>query len=366
MDKTTDMAPEEFREPTASYLSAERFERERDLISRTPQIVGYSSELPEPGSYCTKTVMDVPVLLSRGEDGTVRAFQNICAHRQSPVASGCGTARRFVCPFHAWVYDTRGAYVGGPGREGFPSMTPGGPGLTELPAAETAGFLWVGLTPGAGPLDVEGFLGDLGPELASWDVHTWTPLGEKVLEAPIDWKLAVDTFGENYHFAKVHESTFATVAKSNCALFDSYGPHYRLVFPLRNITLLADMPEEKWEPLHNFVVIYAIFPNTVLSVTMANGEVIRIYPGKSAGHSVTYHQNATGLPVPDDEAKEGFESIFEFAHSTIRDEDYKLAAALQKNMESGARPELVFGRNEPGLHHRATAIRAALGDAPAQ
>jgi len=43
---------------------------------------------------------------------------------------------------------------------------------------------------------------------------------------PINWKLAVDTFAENYHFATVHRETFATIARSNCAVFDAYGPHH--------------------------------------------------------------------------------------------------------------------------------------------
>jgi len=41
-------------------------------------------------------------------------------------------------------------------------------------------------------------------------------LGEKVLDCPINWKLAIDTFAENYHFATVHKTTFATIARSNC------------------------------------------------------------------------------------------------------------------------------------------------------
>jgi carnitine monooxygenase subunit len=362
MDKTTDMAPAERRQPALSYTSQERFRREREVVAGSPQLVGYSAELPTAGSFCTKTVMDIPVLLTRGDDGAVRAFQNVCSHRQAPVARGCGTAERFVCPFHAWTYDAQGTYVGGPGRAGFPALTADDKNLTELPAADSSGFLWVGLQPGGGPLDIDGYLGTLGPELASWGIGTWTPLGEKVLDSPIDWKLALDTFGENYHFATVHPDTFALVAKSNCALFDSYGPHYRLVFPLRHITDLADKPEDEWEPLHNLVVIYGLFPNIVLSVTVANGEVIRIYPGTGPGHSVTYHQNASPLDLADEETRAGVVSIFDYAHATIRDEDYLLAVEVQKNMASGTRPELVFGRNEPGLHHRHDAIDAALGE----
>ncbi|MBL7492418.1 Rieske 2Fe-2S domain-containing protein [Frankia sp. AgB1.9] len=360
MDKTTDMMPSERVVPATIYTSQELFEREREYVRRAPQLVGYRSELPEPGSYTTKQVMDVAVLLTRDDDGAVRAFQNVCAHRQAKVAEGCGVAERFTCPYHAWSYNKVGALVSAPGRDGFPTAMKGA-GLTELPAAEHAGFLWVGLDPDGGPLDIASHLGDLGPELASWGIGDWNSVGEKVLDAPANWKLALDTFGENYHFASVHQNTFALLARSNCALFDTYGPHHRLIFPLQNITELADKPESEWEPLHNFVVIYAIFPNIVMSVTFINGEIFRVYPGEKAGHSITVHQNATTLDVSDEAGRKGADDIFEYAHSSVRDEDYPLAAKVQANMESGARPNLTFGRNEPGLHHRHACMEEALG-----
>jgi nitrite reductase/ring-hydroxylating ferredoxin subunit len=213
-------------------------------------------------------------------DGSVKAFDNVCLHRQSQVVTGCGTAKRFTCPYHAWTYDNAGRLVGVPGREGVPEVTVKSDGLTELPAAEFAGFLWVALDPldtGA-TLDVAAHLGPLADELDSWGFGRWSPLGEKVLDSPINWKLAVDTFAENYHFATVHRQTFATIARSNCTVFDSYGPHHRLIFPLNTILELDNVPENQWDPFHNMVVINALFPNTVLSVTIANGELFRSTP----------------------------------------------------------------------------------------
>ena len=127
------------------------------------------------------------------------------------------------------------------------------------------------------------FLGPLADELDSWGIGRWAPLGEKVLDCAINWKLAIDTFAENYHFATVHKTTFATIARSNCTVFDSFGPHHRLVFPLNGILDLDDVDEEQWEPLQAMVVIYALFPNIVLSATIANGELFRVYPSEVAG-----------------------------------------------------------------------------------
>lgn len=350
-DRTTDLAPAVHTVSAREYTSIERHEHDIAMLMASPQLVGYASELPAPGAYCTKTVMGRSVLLTRTSTGSVKAFNNICLHRQSQVVSGCGTAKRFSCPYHAWTYDNTGRLVGVPGREGFPSVEVKSDGLTELPAAEFAGFLWVSLDPGA-TLDVSAHLGPLAEELDSWAIGRWSPLGEKILDSPINWKLAVDTFSENYHFATVHRQTFATIARSNCTVFDSFGSHHRLIFPLNSILELDNIPEDEWDPFQNMVVIYALFPNIVLSVTIANGELFRIYPADKPGRSITVHQNSTPLDLSDESVAAGAQAVFDYAHATVHDEDYQLAARLQANLESGASDHLLFGRNEPGLQHR--------------
>ena len=223
--------------------------------------------------------------------------------------------------------------------------------MAELPATECAGFLWIALDPDA-TLDIPTFLGPLADELDSWGIGRWAPLGEKVLDCAINWKLAIDTFAENYHFATVHKTTFATIARSNCTVFDSFGPHHRLVFPLNGILDLDDVDEEQWEPLQAMVVIYALFPNIVLSATIANGELFRVYPSEVPGRSITVHQNSTPLDISEESVAAGAQAVFDYAHGTVRDEDYALVAKLQANLASGVREHLVFGRNEPGLQHR--------------
>ena len=359
-DKTTDLAPAEHTVAATEYTSVERHQRDVAMLMAGPQLVGYASELPEPGSYCTKTVMGRSVLLTRTSDGSVKAFNNICVHRQSQVVTGCGTARRFTCPYHGWTYDNTGRLIGLPGREGFPGVQIRSDGLTELPATEFAGFLWIAMDPDA-TLDVSAHLGPLAGELDSWGIGRWSPLGEKVLDSPINWKLAVDTFSENYHFATVHKDTFATIARSNCTVFDSFGPHHRLIFPLNSILDLEDVPEDQWDPFQNMVVIYALFPNIVLSVTIANGELFRIYPADKPGRSITVHQNSTPLDISEESVAAGAQAVFDYAHATVRDEDYRLVAGLQANLESGARDHLLFGRNEPGLQHRHISWASAVG-----
>jgi hypothetical protein len=100
------------------------------------------------------------------------------------------------------------------------------------------------------------------------------------------------------------------------------------------------------------VVIYALFPNIVLSATIANGELFRVYPSEVPGRSITVHQNSTPLDISEESVAAGAQAVFDYAHGTVRDEDYALVAKLQANLASGVKEHLVFGRNEPGLQHR--------------
>jgi phenylpropionate dioxygenase-like ring-hydroxylating dioxygenase large terminal subunit len=237
-----------------------------------------------------------------------------------------------------------------------------------LPAGEGAGFLWLALDPSA-VLDVAAHLGPLAEELESWAAEPWSPVGEKVLESPINWKLALDTFAENYHLGTVHKTTFAAIGRSNCVVYDSFGPHHRLAEPFHGIVDLDEVPEEQWQPLEKMAVIYALHPNIVLNFVMSSGlgitvcEIFRVEPGDVAGQSVTVHSNSTQLNLADENTAVIAQGAFDFTHTTVRDQDYAVVEKVQANLESGARDHLVFGRNEPGLQHRHMTWSQAVGEA---
>ena len=95
--RTTDLAAAMFRNRVINYSCRERAALEREKLFRDqPIFMGLSTRLPKPGDYLTEDVAGMPVLMTRGADGTVRAFANICRHRGAPLAEGCGNARASV------------------------------------------------------------------------------------------------------------------------------------------------------------------------------------------------------------------------------------------------------------------------------
>lgn len=117
---TTDLAESTLRIDTGRYLDLERHEQEKQLLFREyPQLVGLSCDLPGPNDYFALEVADVPVLVTRNKAGELRAFLNVCRHRGARVMQGRGSARSFVCPYHAWCYDDEGDLIGVPERDAF-------------------------------------------------------------------------------------------------------------------------------------------------------------------------------------------------------------------------------------------------------
>jgi hypothetical protein len=65
-----------------------------------------------------------------------------------------------------------------------------------------------------------------------------------------------------------------------------------------------------------------------------------------------------------EEQREVIANIMQNFCDVIRDEDYTVASRSQVGADSGLIDHLLFGRNEPALHHYHNTFRAELGLEP--
>ncbi|MGD9602794.1 MAG: aromatic ring-hydroxylating dioxygenase subunit alpha, partial [Gammaproteobacteria bacterium] len=210
--------------PATAYTDQALANREWDtFFANHPQVIGLSGELPKPGSYLTTSDFGIPLLATRDADGKFRAFVNACRHRGAHVAAEPrGEASRFVCPFHGWTYRNDGRLMGVRSPEQFGAIDKSCHNLIELPSMERHGFLIVHPKVD-GVLDADVLFDRLAPEIAAWDLGRAEYRGETVLDMPVNWKIANDTFGENYHFASLHKNTLGNLLHSDVATYDEYG-----------------------------------------------------------------------------------------------------------------------------------------------
>jgi phenylpropionate dioxygenase-like ring-hydroxylating dioxygenase large terminal subunit len=288
------------------------------------------------------------VLITRGNDGVLRAFVNSCAHRGAVIVpEGCGRARRFVCPYHAWSYDAHGALVGVYCEEDFGPVDRARHGLVPLPLLERAGFVWVVLDPSS-TLSIEAFLSGYDALLALFELERWKLVAKREIGGP-SWKIAYDGYLDLYHLPILHKNTFGSQFP-NRTLYHAWGPHQRVSSPSPQLLALEEKPESEWPVEALLGGVWTIFPHVSIATFDAGGRgalISQLFPGTNALDSLTVQSYVMDHEPTADE-REAAEKLFELLGYVVREEDYATGLRQQQALLSGARSHVLFGRNEGG------------------
>jgi phenylpropionate dioxygenase-like ring-hydroxylating dioxygenase large terminal subunit len=346
---------------TDAYISTARLAWEREyLFARHPLLVTHASSLVKPGDYVTDDLGFVPLLLTRDEEGRLQAFANLCRHRGARLARGCGhDARAFVCPYHGWCYDLQGQLRNLVPRDGFAGLHRREQGLMRLAVFERHGLVWVVPKTGAS-IDETRWFGELDAELAAYGFAGFSHFETRVLHARTNWKLVIDGFLESWHFNVLHRQTIAPLFLPGLGLVDGFGPHLRVIYPRRSVLQLRGRPESEWDLLKHSVVIYVLFPNTLVNWQGDHLEIWRVFPGKNGvpGECVAEASLYTPTPALTDSAREHWRRNMDLLIRTVVDEDLAVAEDMQRGYEAHVQTQVTFGRHEPAL----ALYHAQLGD----
>lgn len=353
------------KNPTSAYTCPDlALLEQQEFFSRHPQIIGLSGELPEPDSFVTLDDFGVPVLATRDSKGVFRAFLNSCRHRGTMLETDRrGSKSRFSCPFHAWTYRANGELAAIPMSDHFGEVDKSCHGLIELPAVESRGFLWVHPDP-QGVIDADQLFAGLSEDMDSWDFGKLMLAEETSYDMRLNWKLATDTFGETYHFKRLHRNTLAEIFHGDVLAYHTFERNHRMILCTRQIDNYRTMPESEWRINIGGFPVYFLFPNVILNVGPAGLTMVRVYPvpgqpGRSISRLGFYF---------DKDALEADPSMLQARAAAfgnvVESEDYATAETTQRAAESGLLDHVIFGRNEPPLHHYHNTFRLALGMEP--
>jgi anthranilate 1,2-dioxygenase large subunit/terephthalate 1,2-dioxygenase oxygenase component alpha subunit len=189
-----------------------RAELRRIFEGPTWSYVCLESDVEKPGDYRTTFVGEMPVIVVRGAEGEIHAFENRCAHRGALIAlddSGT-TGSHFQCVYHAWTYDLQGSLVGiafekgSNGRGGMPeSFCKADHGPRKLRTALLNGLVFASLSPEVPPL--EEYLGaDVLGRVRRVLHKPVRVMGRFVQALPNNWKLYVENVKDTYHASLLH------------------------------------------------------------------------------------------------------------------------------------------------------------------
>lgn len=121
-----------------------------ELLRRYWQPIALASDLPQDAAPLPIRIMNQDLVLFRDDLGRVGALDRKCAHRCADLVLGRIEDGGIRCPYHGWLFDTRGAVLDQPAEASATSKSR--VKARSYPVHEAAGAFWVYLGPGEPPL----------------------------------------------------------------------------------------------------------------------------------------------------------------------------------------------------------------------
>lgn len=254
--------------PPEYYTSEEFLSLEKEHVFRKEWIcLGHEGEVPNPGDYFTTEIVDEQLLVTRGKDGVIRVFSNVCRHRGNIIAEGRGNAARFSCAYHAWTYaGDDGRLIGAPLMDKVPGFDKTKCSLPSFKTEIWNGFLFVNLSGDAEPLAPR--LAEMEPLIRNYhiDDRNFLYITEDVWNT--NWKSLCENFMEGYHLSATHSKTLHPITPTSLcekipgnSAFTGYKAHYNPNTPERG-PFHPDLTREE----QRFSGLYCIYPGLVFSV----------------------------------------------------------------------------------------------------
>jgi p-cumate 2,3-dioxygenase subunit alpha len=207
-----------------AFINKDILELEREAIfSKCWLFIGHESELENKGDFHRRKVGGRNLLLTRSQDGVIRAFYNSCPHRGALVTrESCGNSKVFRCFYHAWSFNNQGELVGMPDKAGYHNdhNCDGSKNLKTVENLDSyRGFIFVNFDENA--VSLSDYLGNAKEYLdlvADQAEASENPQGMEVLADPqhysvrANWKLLGENSVDLYHGVPTHKTYFDIVA----------------------------------------------------------------------------------------------------------------------------------------------------------
>ncbi|MCM8557268.1 aromatic ring-hydroxylating oxygenase subunit alpha [Sphingomicrobium sediminis] len=351
------------------YHDAEFFEAEKAaFLRKAPQVVCHVSEISQPGDWRKLDYLGESIIVIRGDDGTVRAFHNVCRHRGSRLVDGEGGCDRVLtCPYHGWSYGRDGALKGVPHREDYPVLDTHGLGLKPVPLEEWQGFYFVTLQEGAP--SVAEMMAPYAEEIAPYRFAQMEPIGRVTLRPRrLNWKTIADNYSDALHIPVGHPGLTRLFGKSygieagahvdkmwgDLRDTPSANPSERAYQQfLPDAAHLPDSHKRKW-------IYFKLFPNVAFDIYPDQVDFMQFLP-VSATETVI---REISYALPDDRREMKAARYLNWRiNRQVNAEDTELIARVQAGMESDAYEPGPLGRSEVCLRSFARRLREELPQA---
>tara|TARA_R110002072_G_scaffold162190_2_gene314017 strand:+ start:262 stop:1650 length:1389 start_codon:yes stop_codon:yes gene_type:complete len=231
--------------PVGRYISRAFFQREIErLWPNAWQWACREEHVPDTGDSYVYDIGPYSVLVARMEDGSVKAFLNVCTHRGTRLidAEGCTYTQGITCPFHGWSWHLDGSVRNIPGQWDFPHTAGDSHRLAQVRCERWGGFIFINLNPEAQPL--QHYLGVMTEHFEQFPLERRRIRAHVQKILPANWKTAQEAFMEAYHNFETHDSPHG--ANTQYDIFSDYVSRFIHNIGNYSTAALSDYPGDKW------------------------------------------------------------------------------------------------------------------------
>lgn len=212
--------------PATRYTDPAFFELEKEKMwPKVWQFAAREEELPEPGDYVVYENVGKSFILMRQEDGSIKAFYNVCLHRGRKLKLEDGWTAELQCPFHGFTWNNDGSLKNIPCRWDFSHLSDQKMQLPEVSVGRWAGYIFIREAK-EGPT-IEEFLAPMPEHFKRWkheECATALWVGKVI---PANWKVVMEAFMESWHTVVTHPQLLPFTGDAN-SMYNIYGDHVNL------------------------------------------------------------------------------------------------------------------------------------------
>ena len=346
------------------YYDSVHAQRERVLFDGWV-LAALSSQLPSPSTVWVAEMSSQTVLLTRDENGVVRALENSCLHRGTQIYppkkgrnSWKGTPVEEVqCGYHGWKYNFRGAIQHIPKPKGIQCSETH---LKQYAVFEDAGFIWVSLKEPR--ISAQELFGPISDAVRHYQLGEMEPIEARDFHFPVNWKVSLENALDYYHVSTVHPKTVGAHVDGEPTFTDlgwhslqtlyiaPYGWRAKLDRHCARHRMYSD---HELSSLHK----YFVFPNLVINVLPYHLTIMQFFPKGPTDCIMRYRFCQRRSPGTIERARVYASWL---ASRYILYEDVKVYAQIQQGLQESSLSEHSLHEQECGVEHFHNALHRGM------
>lgn len=340
---------------TQVYSDPAHLEKEQPLFDDWI-LAALSGQLPEPSMMLVVVLLSQSVLLIRGDDGVVRAFENSCVHRGTqirPIKHGRNAWKgeridTVQCGYHGWQYNQKGAVTHIPKPKGIQCTETH---LKEFQVYEASGFIWVSLK--ESQQDPAELFAPIVEATRHYNLQEMEPIEARDFHFPVNWKISLENALDYYHVSTVHPKTVGAHVDSEPTFTDlgwhslqtlyiaPYGWREKLD---RHCARQRSYSDHELSSLHK----YFVFPNLVINVLPYHLTVMQFFPTGPTSCIMRYRFCQRRRPGLVERARVYASWV---ASRYILYEDVEMYTQIQQGVSQSSQKEHPLHEQECGVEH---------------